>query len=420
MLKKIIFIFLCFTQFCFAQNADSVYENRTNFQHIKTVQCYNTQKEQSIPIYTLGSSDQILLSFDDLKPGFKNYWYTIEHCNSEWKSSNLYASDYLDNFQEDEIVNYQLSSNTIQNYTHYELLLPNNQIKPRIAGNYIIIVYEDRDRKKTAFTQRFYVTESKVLVAAENAPSQNVEVFNNKQKINFSISNTQFIQNPFIDLKIVLLQNYSPKSFQTLKKPNKIKPNSLIYDAFDTTEFLGGNEYRKFDIRSLRFRGDNVELIVRDSINTVHLLQDQSLNKTTYSAQIDEDGNFFIRTRDANNNNFQADYAKVIFNFKSPINIDNGHIYVVGRFNNFQLNEENKLKYNPIKKTYQTNLLLKQGLYDYKYVWASEDKKKINNTIFEGSYFETGNTYQIFIYYKKPGNRWETLIGHTFFNTINK
>jgi len=104
----------------------------------------------------------------------------------------------------------------------------------------------------------------------------------------------------------------------------------------------------------------------------------------------------------------------------SPPPTKNGEAYVVGRFNNYVFNASNKLTYDSQKKRFLGNITLKQGLYDYKYVWLDKDTGKIDQTVFEASFFETDNTYQVFVYYRKPGSRWEELIGFTNINNVKR
>ena len=64
-------------------------------------------------------------------------------------------------------------------------------------------------------------------------------------------------------------------------------------------------------------------------------------------------------------------------------------------------------------KRFYGNLFLKQGVYDYQYIWVerSNNRPVVDHTAFEGSFFQTNNTYQIFVYYRKPGARWDELLG---------
>ena len=145
----IIFFLLFITAKSFAQ---SPYDNVVFRPEIKSVEFYNTAKQASFPIITLGSEQKVLLAFDNLQGGTKDYSYTIEHCDANWNSSNLSTTDYLKNYSDDKIIDYRYSTTTFQKYTHYQLRLPNENIAPIIPGNYILKVYEDGDQSKMVLT----------------------------------------------------------------------------------------------------------------------------------------------------------------------------------------------------------------------------------------------------------------------------
>jgi hypothetical protein len=421
MIKAGYILVLCFSvQIAVAQNQQFVYDNKVYQPNIKTVQCYNAQKEQSIPVITLKSNEQLLFSFDDLNGSSKNYWYTVEHCTSDWKSSRLSALDYLESLSEDRITDFKYSFGTLQKYTHYRLSLPNSQIKPKISGNYLLKVYEEGNQQKPVISQRFYVAEQVVNIGIDVVASSQVSLRFSNQKVNFTIFHKAPIQNPYTDLKAVVMQNGNPQTAILNTRPQFIKPGSLVYNELNSNDFPAGNEFRKFDIRSLRFKAENVQDIIRDTAVNVILFQDVNTNKARYSNLVDENGSFFIRNQDGRDDGTESDYANVAFTLNAVPPTTSGDAYVVGRFNDYQISEVSKLHFDSSRKRFYTNIKLKQGLYDYKYVWLNKETNKIDQLIFEGSFFETGNTYQVFAYYKRPGSRWEELIGYSDINTLKR
>jgi hypothetical protein len=413
----LLFLCLCIIQIATAQQ-QFVYENQVYNNQIKTVQCYNTQKEQSLPVITLGTSDQLIFSFDDLKGGSRNYWYTVEHCTYDWKPSGLSPLDYLENSNEDRIVDYAYSSKTLQKFTHYTLNLPNDQIKPKISGNYLLKVYENNDLSKPVCSQRFYITTKQVNTAMELTPSTDVALRFSNQKINATIAYTMAIQNPYTDIKLVLMQNGNPLTAKLNTKPNFVKPGALVYNDLASNDFSGSNEFRKFDLRSLRYKGEHVQEMSTDSTNNIILFQDLTGNVSKYTQQTDENGAFFVRNQDNTDNDTDSDYGRIQFTLNAKAPSENGEVYVVGRFNNYTLTENNKLSYDASRKKFYTVQYLKQGVYDYQYVWKDNASGKIDNIAFEGSFFETENDYQAFVYYRRPGSRWDELIGYNMISNI--
>lgn len=402
-----------------AQNPVVVYDNKIYQPYIKTVECYNSKKEQSFPIITLKTSETITFAFDDLKAGNRNYSYTIEHCTFDWKPSKINQLDYLESFKEDNITNVRYSVNTLQKFTHYQLNLPNEQIKPKLAGNYLLKVYEGNNPKQIVITQRFYITNSLINVGAEIVPSNEIQFRTSKQKINFTIVPPMPIANPTLEIKAMVMQNGDPQTAILNTQPSFVRQGSLIYNDIMTNDFWAGNEFRKFDTRSFRYKGEHIQDFYRDTTISVILGTDLAYTSPKYSSQFDENGNFFIVNKDGRDNITDSDYADVLFTLNAKLPSSKGNAYVVGRFNNYILNEDSRLTYEPSRNRFYQNVKLKQGLYDYKYIWVDENGK-YNDHLFEGSFFETDNSYQILIYYKKIGGRWDELAGFTNVGSAKK
>ena len=401
--------------------AQTPYDDNVFNAHIKSVEFYNSKKEGSFPIITLQSGEQALLAFDDLRGGRRNYYYTIEHCDSKWNSSNISTAEYLQSFTDDQLTDYSYSTNTIQKYTHYELKLPNNNIAPKISGNYILKVYEDGDQRNMILTRRLYVVNSKVAVAGDIVSSNDPSLRTTNQKINFQVNYAGLtVQNPNTDIKVFLMQNARSETGVWNTTPSGIRGTQLVYNDVNTNDFPGRNEFRHFDTRSLKLNSDRVSHIYHDTAFTVVLLGDPLRDQPNHSFQYDNNGNFFILNQDGTDPRRDADYTHVYFSLAANKTDKEGTAYIVGKFNDYKIDDRSKMDYEPIKGRFFTNLFLKQGVYDYEYVWVDRSTNKPDDIPIEGTHFETENDYELLVYYRPPTARWEELVGYRLLNTVKK
>ena len=393
-----------------------VYDNVNYLPSIKSVQLYPVEQENALPVIKLFSEDQLMLAFDDLRGDVRNFYFSLEHCDADWNPSKLSPLEYAEGYNEERILTYGSSINTLQSYTHYRVDFPTDNIRPKLAGNYLLKVYEDADKSRLIISRRFYVLAPLMTVSPELVPSVDVAKRNKNQKLNVTVHTGGLtVNNPYQDVKILVMQNQRPDVQQWLTTPQFVNGSELRYHDNRTLDFGGGNEFRYIDLRSLRLASERMANIQLDSIARVDVLPDKNYQTSSYASTFDENGQFFIRNQDKDNADTESDYIEVTFTLADDA-VTDGDVYVVGGFNGYQRNASNKLVYNASQHQWQGTLLLKQGLYDYEYVYVSP-MEEVNTTFSSGNHFETNNTYQVLIYNRRPGTTWDELVG---FSVVNK
>ena len=392
---------------------DTISEIKKNsFYDIRTILLYNSKNEMSLPIINLNSEEKLELRFDDLTTNISNFFVTIEHFDSNWKKSNLLKSEYVEGFMKDEIINYDYSFNTLQEYIHYNYIFPSENLKPTISGNYKLKVFDNYG--DTIFSRKFMVLEKKVNLNVNIKKATLSQDRKIKHEIDFTINHKNFdIVDPFSQVKVIIKQNNKDDNAITDLKPMYIRNSTLIYDFNEENTFLGNNEFRHFDIKSMRYYSERIKNIYSDSSKfKVTLYSDTKKTFNNYSIEPDLNGKFYIKSQEARNSSTEAEYVDVLFSLRSEY-ISNGDLYIIGEINDWKKNENFKLDYNFQKKQYEKEVILKQGYYNYHYAINDTSLDYLDVASIEGTHYQTRNEYQIYVYFKDLNDRYEKLIGFT-------
>lgn len=394
--------------------ADYNYKN-----YIGTVQFSPTAWEMGPALIRMNSQETLLLQFDDLDADYKNYYYTIVHCDAHWNPSPLMDFEYIDGYNQDQIVDYSFSINTIVQYTHYTLEFPNRNMRPMISGNYLLKVFLDGNTQDVVFTRRFMVYEQLVPVTGTAHFPDLVVYRDTRHQLAFTLNTAPYhISNPYQDLKIVVQQNGRWDNAIIGLTPRMIQGNMLIYDYEDKLLFEGGNEFRRFDTRSLRYVSERINDISTGSQHwDVFLLPDEPRQYRRFTSQDDLNGRFHIQTHDASDDDIGADYAWVHFNVPMDAPLHRSSVHIMGDLTNWVISPENEMTYNHRLRQYETSLLLKQGLYNYWYVVQEEGAQAADVCFIEGCHSQTENEYSVFVYHRPPGNVTDRLVGMANFNS---
>lgn len=376
----------------------------------------------------LGSVEALELHFDDLQSGSKNYSYTYELRNADWSSCNLSQMDYIKGFLQNRITQYRQSSIAFTRYVHYQINLPQQNSMPSRSGNYLLKVYENGDTSRLLFSKRLMVYEDKVSLTGEIQQPFTQQIFRSHQKVIVRVNVADLdIYNPAEQVKLVVLQNYNWQTAQTAAAPTFIRNKSFEYSNEDKLVFEGGKEWRWLDLRSFRLQSDRVRSIdYKANSYDVYPVPDSARSPMRYLYYRDLNGQYVIDTYENNNIWWQTDYATVHFKFLpgKTENFIKKDIYLFGEMTGYFLNEKYKLTWNEEKQWYETNLLLKNGYYNYCYLTKEINEPLVPATFrfTEGSVWDSENQYTLLFYYRPFGGRSDALVGisnlnsFTFFN----
>ena len=392
-------------------------------ENIHSVQFFREGWDFSQPIIELGAADQrIQLKFDELSDGVTNFVYTVTHCDEEWYPSRLVQSEYMEGFMENPINDYAASINTTTKYTNYLLSLPNENVRFLVSGNYLLSVFEEGKKDSPVLTRRFYVVEPLADIKGEVKKSTFEGFKGRDQEIDFDMTYSRIgIQDPRTEIKVVVMQNSRTDNCLTKLKPLFVRDNQLSYDLSRENVFAGGNEFRNFDTKNLRINGlgvANIEFI--RPLYHVTLRTDLVTRGSEYRNENDLNGRYLIKNDRVTDSDLESDYMKVYFSLEMAEPLLGGNIYVFGGLSDWQCLPVNKMTWNPELKLYEAALLLKQGFYDYQYVYVENGGSLIDNTLLEGSYVETENDYQILVYYRGFSSRYDRLIGYRTINSVKR
>ncbi len=412
-MKKILTVFLLiFSMTSFAQAQVKSNENAIFDRSVNSVTLTKLNTDDRYPIISLNSSEQLKLSFDKLGVGSENLQYTLIHCNANWEPTRLNQNEYIIGLTFDNITDISFSTNTYVKFVHYNLNLPNDNMKLKIAGNYLIKIYRNFDEEDLLLSRRLIVLNNSTMIEGFARPATLAESRFSKQEIQFTVTiNPSQVVNPLQDVKIVIMQNSRWDNAITGLAPQFVTNNKLDYNYLDKTLFNGGNEFRYFDIRNLRQFSANVRSKITDTVVHVMLNYDESRGANQYFQYADFNGKRILFNKEGNNSDVDGDYAYVNFYLSAAMGVpEDAEVYVFGEFTDWRLQPEFKMYYNKNRLRYDLEVPLKQGRYEYCYAQKNE-QGLADETLLEGNHAQTENEYMILVYCRNLMLGYDELIG---------
>jgi len=405
-----ILLYLVFSTSAYARK----FQTGVFSDQVKTLQVGVMDNLWAAPVIQLEGDDLIEISFDVMGLEPNAYTYTLTHCNADWTQSQLVQSEYMNGFQNRVIEDYAVSFNKTMDYVNYRLTFPNEDIFLKVSGNYLVQVFPPNSNKPILHAC-FSVVEPTAHISMEVTSKTDKGINSFYQQVNFSVSYGNEVKTPLQDLKIYVQQNNRTDNEAVLVKPLMVQNNRLVFEHNPALIFDGGNEYRSFEMITHQYAGLNIEAVeFHEPYYHTILRPDLIRSQRPYTFTEDINGRFVVRTLSGTDYNYEADYHIVHFYLpcEKPFS---ENVYILGELFNNILDERSQMDYSIQDKGYIKTEILKEGYYNYLYVTRKNEQSPANPTAIEGNFFQTENEYQVRVYFRPMGGRYDRLIG---FNTI--
>lgn len=381
-------------------------------ERIKSLQVRVEGDDFAQPLIVLNTADRITISFDQLSDDREFLRYSLTHCTATWRPSGLVDSEFLDGFNEGMIDDYEYSSATTVHYVHYRLTIPNEQVAPRISGNYLLKIYNENDPDSTLLQCRFMVSEGTAPVSVSASAQTDIDYNRSHQQLSIAVDTERAgIEDPFNDLIVVAGQNGRLDSEVAMRQPLKMQGRTVVYEHQPQLIFEAGNEYRRFETVSERYPGMGVaEIVFYDPYYHYALYADQSRAEEPYTYDQTQHGRYFVRNSNAVQSDTEADYGVTHFTLDIP-EMSGYMIFLDGDFVQRRFDDNSRMQYNHATGRYERAMLLKQGAYNYQYLVVPPGARRGYTAQVEGDKYQTVNRYDVRVYTRRRGERYDRLIG---------
>lgn len=412
-IRKLVFVvFSCFYVGAVAQG--DVMRTNVFDPNIKTLQMKTEDSPYNQYLMELNSGEVFQIRFDELSHSGHLYSYRLLHCNADWTLSNLATGEYLDGFPTANIPNTILSENTTVQYTHYWFDFPNQEMKIRLSGNYVLQVYEDNNPDKPVAQICFCVVEPRVAITGVIRGNTDVELNRRMQQLDFEVNLGQYdVRDVHSELKVYVRQNNRTDNEAKNLKPTYISASKLSYINNRDLIFEGGNEYHRFDISSVYGGSMGMDEIIftrpyYDAFVIPNIIQ----RSNVYTFEPDVNGRYVVNFQESfYDPNIDGDYIRVHISLDAKEPFFDGQVYVGGELTHNLINENSRMNYDFALGKYFFSTFLKQGGYNYQFWFVPKSDRKTSVERVEGSFWQTGNEYTVYVYHRPWGGRYDKLVG---------
>lgn len=377
-------------------------------QTIRTIQLYPGDNERRLPITSLRRGPQLTLEFDLMEAEGRPLTVRFQHADRHWEE-DLSPSRALESYTDDALVEYQSSRGTQVDYTHYTYRFPNDDIRFRTSGNYVLQVTERGQRDSVLFEQPFFVTEGEGALEAqlESFPIPGQQLPSVRPLVQFDPP-TSLEGDPF-GYSACFVRNGRLSDVRCEDRPRLTSQPRLEFEVDRRRAFAPVTADYAVDLGTLQ-GGARIERTDRTSSPFRVLLEPDYARFSGGLPETILNGQIVVRNavRGRADPARTAEYVQTTFAFVPPNEQPvPGGLTVAGSFSGMSPARGTAMRWVSGRGRYEGEVLLKQGQYQYFY--ASDDAA-LNDELRRMQSLRRDNIYTTFVYYEDPGRGTDRLL----------
>jgi len=321
------------------------------------------------------------------------------HADRQWRR-DLSPNQVLESYQNDRLFDYQASQGTTVPYVHYTYRFPNDDIRFRVSGNFIVRVTKRGQRDSVLFEHPFFVTDEagQLQVGAEG-----IAVAGQRRRAVRPVARysppTALRGDPF-GYAVCFVQDGRLPDARCRERPTLARQPELSFELERERAFAPTTANYTLDLSNLRST-NSIERLDRTSVPFRALLAPDYADFSGQDLGSPLNGQIVVRDAVGGRANpeVSAEYVETTFAFVPPTDGPlTGDVVVAGSFSDMDPARGVKMDWVPGQARYEGTVLLKQGRYEYFYSGSAPQLQKAVRR----SQPLTRSTYTTFVYYRDP------------------
>ncbi len=379
-------------------------ELQPDAEAVGQVQLYRGDDERQWPILRLDGRDVLTLRFDLLSEQGRPLSIYFYHADHAWRR-DLMPIEYLDAFARDDLTDYAPSEHTAISYQHYVYRFPNENIRFRLSGNYILRITEQGQEEAVLFERPFFVVEERVRVEVSPVDFLGAQAFPSVQLL-ARFRPPAELAGAVFDYVVCFARN---GAFEAMRCSRRVLLDEQPMLSFLLEEPFPPEPADYFlDLNTLR-SGGQIERVDRSAIPPELWLAPDYVRFGGSDTDPLLAGQSVIGAvvRDAPGDPHRtAEYVRVHFRLE-PEHPWQQPLWLVGSFSGWLQRPSYRMYWHPDRRRYEGEALVKQGWHTYRYVLTGMQSVRANVEALPRS----ENIYTAFVYYRDASRGSDRLLG---------